>query len=477
MSTNNPQTNLPRPADDVISGPGKPNKQSGKKSSNKMIWPTSPKGVKTSGFGMRWGRMHEGLDIGVLNGTKVLAVLDGKVESAQFVGGYGNYMVVSHGNNTKTAYAHLESYKAKVGDNVRQGQIIALSNNTGSSTGPHLHFEVIVNGTRVDPEPYLNGAEVVDGTDGDGGGGGGGGGADGESLAKAAAFATFFQLASALDIVEAQALTGERSYMNDKPLMPFIQQLTEASMRNFQSMPNGNFFAFYPDYFGGMNHRTPYWKIKDTEIIDGTIDLSDDKLATHVYVVGSWYSGNFEPVSSAGGIPWPVDKINSQGVITIFNAFMVDFLNGTTNLGANRKKAPKGKKEILDKDDAVKFLQKYGARPHFEDAPFVKNPYYELFLAFQRFCLLWAEQFSTNFTFTFMPELFPGGLIEFEDHGIQCYIEEVSHTCSYSSGFTTNAVLSAPASTSSVSPKNPKDNKNIGMIRAGIFGPEATRAK
>jgi hypothetical protein len=289
-------------------------------------------------------------------------------------------------------------------------------------------------------------------------------------LAKSAAFATFFNLASVMDVVESQALKGERSLMNDEPLMPFVQQLTEASMRNFQSMPNGNFFAFYPDYFGGLNHRTPYWKVTDTEIIDGNINLSDDSLATHVYVVGSWFQGGNE----ASPIGLFTDKINAQGVITIFNAFMIDFLNGTTDLMAkpNTKSNNLSESPLAKKANAIAFLKKYGARPHYEEMPFIKNKFYEIFLAFQRFCLLWSQQFSTEFQLTFMPELFPGGLIEFEGHDIQCYIDEVTHTCSYASGFTTTISISAPATTSK--PSDTNKNKNIGMIRADIFGPNAS---
>jgi hypothetical protein len=299
---------------------------------------------------------------------------------------------------------------------------------------------------------------------------GGGASANAESLAKSAAFATFFNLASVMDVVESQALKGERSLMNDEPLMPFVQQLTEASMRNFQSMPNGNFFAFYPDYFGGLNHRTPYWKVTDTEIIDGNINLSDDSLATHVYVVGSWFQGGNE----ASPIGLFTDKINAQGVITIFNAFMIDFLNGTTDLMAkpNTKSNNLSESPLAKKANAIAFLKKYGARPHYEEMPFIKNKFYEIFLAFQRFCLLWSQQFSTEFQLTFMPELFPGGLIEFEGHDIQCYIDEVTHTCSYASGFTTTISISAPATTSK--PSDTNKNKNIGMIRADIFGPNAS---
>ena len=349
---------------------------------------------------------------------------------------------------------------------------------SGAAQDHEDHIHVAVEGSKM---VNLDSGSV---TNGGGGGGGGNVGAGGENIAKAAAFATFFQLTTVQEMALSRTLDGEKSLMNDKPLFPFIQQLTEASLRNFQSMPNGNFYAFYPDYFGGMGHRKPYWKIRDIEIIDGGIDLSDASLATHVYIVGSTL-GSWE---QSVGLP---EELSSSGVVTIFNAFMVNFLDGNfapelddpyedvkPGKKAKRRSAKhedewkKDKPELTDKDNAIAFLKKYGARPHMEQMPMIRSPYYELFLAYQRFCLLWAEQFSTTFELTFMPELFPGGLIEFEDHQIQCYVESVSHNCSYSGGFTTSVVLSAPASTRQDTSK--PDPLKRGLIRAGIFGPDAT---
>lgn len=75
----------------------------------------------------------------------------------------------------------------------------------------------------------------------------------------------------------------------------------------------------------------------------------------------------------------------------------------------------------------------------------IRSPYYEMFLAYQQFMLSWSRQFLTPFSFTFMPELFPGGKVGFPDHGLAMYIEEVTHTFDYVEGFTTEAALSAPS--------------------------------
>jgi len=125
----------------------------GQPSAAGLIWPCD--GVVVSGFGMRWGRMHEGIDIGCAYGTPNRAAASGTVIYAGWLGGYGNLVVVDHGNGLSTAYAHASSILVSVGQSVSQGQTVSLVGSTGHSTGPHLHFEVRVNGVAVDPLPYL----------------------------------------------------------------------------------------------------------------------------------------------------------------------------------------------------------------------------------------------------------------------------------------------------------------------------------
>lgn len=118
-----------------------------------MIYPVN--GPLTSGFGPRWGRMHEGIDIAVGNGTPVVAAASGTVISAGWGGGYGNLVVIDHGGGIATAYAHNSRLAVSAGQSVGQGTVIAYSGNTGHSTGPHVHFEVRVGGRAVDPMGYL----------------------------------------------------------------------------------------------------------------------------------------------------------------------------------------------------------------------------------------------------------------------------------------------------------------------------------
>jgi murein DD-endopeptidase MepM/ murein hydrolase activator NlpD len=118
-----------------------------------FIWPAD--GVVTSGFGMRWGRMHEGIDIAAPIGTPIWAAAAGTVIHAGWLSGYGSLVVVDHGNGLATAYAHASAILVVLGQQVSQGETIALVGSTGHSTGPHLHFEVRINGVAVDPLLYL----------------------------------------------------------------------------------------------------------------------------------------------------------------------------------------------------------------------------------------------------------------------------------------------------------------------------------
>lgn len=110
----------------------------------------------TSGFGMRWGTMHKGVDWACSVGTAVKASCNGTVISAGWSNGYGYCITIQHSNGMQTRYGHLSKILVSSGDKVSQGDKIALSGNTGRSTGPHVHFEIIVNGSQVNPLNYLN---------------------------------------------------------------------------------------------------------------------------------------------------------------------------------------------------------------------------------------------------------------------------------------------------------------------------------
>jgi len=128
-------------------------------SSTPSIWPT--KGWLSSGFGYRISpftglrEFHKGLDISSRKGSKVIATADGVVTFAGKNGLYGNMIKIDHGHGMMTRYGHLEKMLKKRGDAVKRGDVIGLMGNTGRSTGPHVHYEVFLNGLPVNPKKYI----------------------------------------------------------------------------------------------------------------------------------------------------------------------------------------------------------------------------------------------------------------------------------------------------------------------------------
>ena len=116
-------------------------------------WPLT--GRISSKFGPRWGKEHQGIDIAVSEGTNVRAAAGGTVLRAFNNGGYGLFVEIDHGSGWVTRYAHNSKLLVKPGQEVVRGEVVALSGNTGNSTGPHLHFEIRRGGTPVDPQLYL----------------------------------------------------------------------------------------------------------------------------------------------------------------------------------------------------------------------------------------------------------------------------------------------------------------------------------
>jgi|1185.fasta_scaffold07089_1 murein DD-endopeptidase MepM/ murein hydrolase activator NlpD len=122
-------------------------------SSSGLIWPVS--GPVTSPFGWRWGRMHQGIDIGVGYGAAIHAAASGTIIYCGWESGYGNLTVIDHGGNLATAYGHQSSIAVACGQHVNQGDVIGYVGCTGHCFGPHLHFEVRIDGSPVDPLGYL----------------------------------------------------------------------------------------------------------------------------------------------------------------------------------------------------------------------------------------------------------------------------------------------------------------------------------
>ncbi|HEY8345825.1 MAG TPA: M23 family metallopeptidase [Symbiobacteriaceae bacterium] len=134
------------PAEQVASAPAV--------ASTSMIWPVTG-AVATSEFGPRWGTLHRGIDLAVPAGTPAVAAQSGTVVFAGWDGTYGYCVVIDHGNGVQTRYAHASALLVTTGDWVEQGTPILEVGSTGYSTGPHLHFEVIVGGEPQNPRLYL----------------------------------------------------------------------------------------------------------------------------------------------------------------------------------------------------------------------------------------------------------------------------------------------------------------------------------
>ena len=134
--------------------------------SGSFLWPVASYVYVSSRFGLRVHpitgekKSHTGIDIASNQGTAVYASDGGSVTLAGWNGGYGNCIMIDHGNGYVTLYGHLSSISVSVGQTVSQGATIGAVGSTGNSTGPHLHFEVLKNGTRIDPEQFFSGLTI-----------------------------------------------------------------------------------------------------------------------------------------------------------------------------------------------------------------------------------------------------------------------------------------------------------------------------
>ena len=120
---------------------------------NAVRWPLVER--VTSEYGPRWGRIHEGIDIAGTHGAPINSAESGRVDYAGWIGGYGNTVIVDHGGGMTTLYGHMHDLAVSEGETVSIGQVLGYVGNSGLSQGPHLHFEVRVNGVPVNPRQYL----------------------------------------------------------------------------------------------------------------------------------------------------------------------------------------------------------------------------------------------------------------------------------------------------------------------------------
>lgn len=241
------------------------------------------------------------------------------------------------------------------------------------------------------------------------------------------------------DVNLAQILTGSRALSNDISFLEWISQLVQSSGRVFRATPDGTFLAFFPDRFGfyysnpdGTTGRNPYFTIEDIEIIDLTVQHNDRNLVTHVFTTGPYSDPN------AGVTPLDYSRsfiasVEEPAFSAFINVVPQDPFSGSFDSNSSF--------------DTLNFLRKYGARPYKNDLDTVRNPILAWMAGWMKFSELWAQTFTASGTFTFLPELFPGGLVGFGNR-FTMFVEEVTHSFDRSTGFTTEAELSSLSSNS-----------------------------
>jgi len=235
--------------------------------------------------------------------------------------------------------------------------------------------------------------------------------------------------------VTANTIQGTpQAFVLDNPVMQDLTQIIQAGLRTYQSAPNGDFVAWFPDWYGvyGMD---PVLEISDIEIMDFQIYHNDDALVTHVAVIGD--------TAGIGQSVNIVDYMSTQGVVSIQDASTMQLLFGTLVNNAST--------DAQNAQIALNFLNRYGIRPLPQEVNVIHSHALEYFFALQTFMQQWANQFVSNVTFTFMPELYPGMRIviniDNESGGqdqYQFYCTSVTHQGDRSAGFTTQATLTAP---------------------------------
>lgn len=367
-------------------------------------------------------------DFGAPVGAKVITPEAGTISrlsgsapktGSNSINGYSIYLI---GNSGKIWFMTHFATTVKTGP-VAAGAVIGTVA-SGTAGFPHIHtddtgaqnFRSQANAGSSTSPPGVDMSGAVDNT---GIGGVGGAALDITSFAASTAAGFTLGFPALADMTESTLLTGPRALANDTPLLEWIEFICQASGRSFMSTPRGDFLAFYPDYFN-WTQESPYFTISGIETIKLDIDVGDEELTTHVFTTGDIYPGT---LGTPAGI---VDKMASS-VASIEDPKTFQTLVNAPGF------------------DVPKFLQRYGARPHSEDRPEIKHALLQFMYGWMYFLQKWAKQFYCEGEFTFMPELIPGGLVDFYDQDLIMFVQEVTHTFDRTAGFSTTASLIAPS--------------------------------
>lgn len=252
-----------------------------------------------------------------------------------------------------------------------------------------------------------------------------------------------------------EALTGVRALLNDQPLLPYLSNLMGSCMREFSSAPNGDFIGWFPDFYG-LWGTAAIMQVEPIEMQDFTIYWDDVNLVTHQYTVApsSMQDALDLSVGTVAAIG-PLMAITTTGIATIDIPAIMSALFGLEPTKAQAQK-------FIDY-----IYKRFGARPDYEPMPGVVGPQGEFFSALFLFMRNWAYQYNADVPLTFMPELWPGMLLQIPAFGFQCYVTTVTHSFQMGPGgfFNTSVNVAAPARLAG----SPGDSGNtlIGLPLAG----------
>lgn len=257
-----------------------------------------------------------------------------------------------------------------------------------------------------------------------------------------------------------ESLTGVRALMNDQPLLVYIKNLFYSTLRSFSSAPNGDLIAWFPDYYG-LWGTAAKMVIEPIELKDFTVDWSDDSLVTHMFTVAGQYGTTGLDLSSG--------SIGSTGIFT--DPSYGDMRTVTRGIATIDMQAlmfcmfgieatPEQGKKFAD------FIyQRFGARPEYEEMPGLQGPHAEFFSALYKFMFYWSYQYNADIQMTFMPEIWPGMIVQIPEYNFQAYVTTVTHSFSFGEGggFNTTVNICAPAK------MDDTHGVLLGMLEAGDY--------
>jgi hypothetical protein len=238
-----------------------------------------------------------------------------------------------------------------------------------------------------------------------------------------------------IDTVDSEALTGVRALLNDQPLLPYLKNLLNSTMRSFSSAPNGDFISWFPDYYG-LWGTAAIMQVEPIELMDFTVYWSDDFFVTHQFTVAPPSTQGLDLLSgSADQNLGPLITVTTDGIATIDIPGIMYALFGLEPTQAQAQAF-------------ISYVYKrFGARPDFQQLPGVVGPQGEFFSALFLFMRQWAYQYNADIPVTFMPEMWPGMLVQVPEFDFQAYVTTVTHQFSFGpeGGFSTTINIAAPA--------------------------------